>query len=149
MEDGQQTIHTRIGEIIIDPKRIVHFPRGLIGFEKYRDFVLLQVREESPFLLLQSTQDQELGLLLTDPYVFVQDYSIKIGAAEEKVLGTARKEDLAVLVTVSIPEGRPDRTTLNLTGPIVINSRLQVGIQVPQVTPNTPSHFVIKEQQAL
>jgi flagellar assembly factor FliW len=48
---------------------------------------------------------------------------------------------------VSIPQGRPELTTLNLSGPIVINSRLRVGIQVPQTDPAAPTHFRISEKR--
>jgi flagellar assembly factor FliW len=135
-----------MGDLPIDPERIIRFPRGLIGFEGHKEFVLLQIREGSPFLLLQSTADAGVGLLLTDPFSFTE-YTIKIGSAEEKVLGTKEGKELAVLVTVSIPQGRPELTTLNLSGPIVINSRLRVGIQVPQTDPAAPTHFRISEKR--
>ena len=136
-----------MGELPIDPERIIRFPRGLIGFEGHKTFVLLQVREESPFLLLQSTRDAKVGLLLTDPFSFMGQYTITIGSAEEKVLGAKDARELAVLVTVSIPEGKPELTTLNLSGPIVINSRLRVGIQVPQTDPHAPTHFCISTKK--
>jgi flagellar assembly factor FliW len=132
-----------MGELPIDTERVISFPRGLIGFEGHKEFVLLQIREDSPFLLLQSTADPGVGLLLTDPFAFMRDYVIRIGSAEEKVLGTGDVAELAVLVTVSIPEGRPELTTLNLSGPIVINSSRKVGVQVPQTDPEAPTRFSI------
>jgi flagellar assembly factor FliW len=144
-EHGKRVIATRIGDLPIDSERIIRFPRGLIGFEGHKEFVLLQIREDSPFLLLQSTEDPGVGLLLADPFTFMQHYVAKIGSAEEKVLGTGEAAELAVLVTVSIPEGRPELTTLNLSGPIVINSGRRVGIQVPQTDPEAPAHFRIHQ----
>jgi flagellar assembly factor FliW len=146
--EERRLIATRMGDLPIDPERIISFPRGLIGFEGHKEFVLLQIREESPFLLLQSTADAGIGLLLADPFAFMGEYSVTIGSAEEKALGAKEPGELAVLCTVSIPEGRPELTTLNLTGPIVINSRLRVGIQVPQTDPAAPTHFRIGQERA-
>ena len=53
---------TRLGTRRIDPDKIIEFPRGLMGFEDQREFTLLQLREDAPFLVLQSLQDPELGL---------------------------------------------------------------------------------------
>jgi flagellar assembly factor FliW len=146
MEENRKIIiGTRMGDLPIEPERVIRFPRGLIGFEGRKEFVLLQIREDSPFLLLQSTEEAGVGLLLADPFTFMEKYVIKIGSAEEKVLETKEIRDLAVLVTVSIPEGRPELTTLNLSGPIVINSRRRVGIQVPQTDPDAPTHFRISQ----
>ena len=47
------TIQTRLGERSVDQSRVITFPKGLIGFENRRDFALLQIRDDSPFMLLQ------------------------------------------------------------------------------------------------
>ena len=94
---------TRLGTRRIDPDKIIEFPRGLMGFEDQREFTLLQLREDAPFLVLQSLQDPELGLLVGDPYAFLPEYRIKIGDAEQNMLQVKTAGELAVLVTVSIP----------------------------------------------
>ncbi|NCC24289.1 MAG: flagellar assembly protein FliW [Deltaproteobacteria bacterium] len=138
-------ISTRIGRQRVFLDKCLYFPRGLIGFEKARDFVLLQVREGSPFLLLQCTEDPSLGLLVTDPYVFLEDWRIEVGTAEQKVLRVGGLRELAVLVTVTIPEGNPEKTALNLTGPVVINSRLRIGLQIPQTNGKARSNILISD----
>ena len=129
---------TRLGTRRIDPDKIIEFPRGLMGFEDQREFTLLQLREDAPFLVLQSLQDPELGLLVGDPYTFLPEYRIKIGDAEQNMLQVKTAGELAVLVTVSIPPGHPERTALNLTGPILINHEARIGLQVPQADVNPP-----------
>ena len=123
---------TRLGTRRIDPDKIIEFPRGLMGFEDQREFTLLQLREDAPFLVLQSLQDPELGLLVGDPYAFLPEYRIKIGDAEQNMLQVKTAGELAVLVTVSIPPGHPERTALNLTGPILINHEARIGLQGPK-----------------
>lgn len=127
-------IDTRLGRRLIDAGKIVRFPRGLAGFEEERDFILLQIRPEAPLLILQSVSNPQVGLLVADPYSFLDSYPVMVGDAEQKLLEIERMEDAAILVTVSIPAGEPDKATLNLTGPIVINHKARVGLQVPQST---------------
>lgn len=140
-------IDSRIGRQEIDEDRIIYFSRGLIGFEHLRQYVLLQIGENSPMLLLQSTEDPAVGLLVADPYSFASHYKIDIGNAEQLILQAEERDDIAVLVTVSIPMGKPEDTSLNMLGPIVINHVKKVGLQIPQTDTNTPPKFYINRQQ--
>ena len=112
--------------------KVIHFPRGIIGFEDRKDFTLLQIRPDAPFLVLQSMTDSGLGLLVADPYSFMDAYPLRAGDAEQKILQVASLEEVAVLVTVSIPHGKPEEMFLSLTGPILINHAARIGMQVPQ-----------------
>ncbi|MFW5497721.1 MULTISPECIES: flagellar assembly protein FliW [unclassified Maridesulfovibrio] len=140
-KERKKIIRTRIGEREITTEGIIYFSRGLIGFDDKRDFALIQLSENSPFLLLQSLEDPALGLLVADPYSFMDDYEVRLSEAEKRILRVENVRQLAVLVTVTIPPGRPDETTLNLGGPIVINSEAKRGMQVPQVDSKYPTHF--------
>ncbi|TIH19124.1 flagellar assembly protein FliW [Marinifilum sp. JC120] len=140
-KERQKIIRTRIGEREITEEGIIYFSRGLIGFDDKRDFALIQLSEDSPFLLLQSLEDPGLGLLVADPYSFMDDYEVRLNEAEKRILRVENVRQLAVLVTVTIPPGRPTETTLNLGGPIVINSEARRGMQIPQVDSKYPTHF--------
>lgn len=132
MAEKEIEIDTRLGRRKIDPEKIVHFPRGLAGFENERDFTLLQLRPDAPLLILQSVTRPEVGLLVADPYSFLSSYPVLVGEAEQQLLKIAKNEDAAILVTVSIPAGEPEKAMLNLTGPIVINYQARIGLQIPQ-----------------
>ncbi|MTJ94227.1 MAG: flagellar assembly protein FliW [Desulfovibrio sp.] len=126
-------IDTRLGRRCIDADKVIHFPRGLAGFENERDFVLLQIRPEAPLLILQSVSTPVVGLLVADPYSFFdKSYAPQVGDAEKQLLNIESLEQAALLVTVSIPAGAPEKAVLNLTGPIVINYEARMGLQVPQ-----------------
>lgn len=125
-------IHSRVGPLHVEQDRLILFPRGLVGFETLRDFALVRVREDSTFFLLQSCTDPNLGLMVADPYVYLPDYRIKISTAEQELLGLKNIHEAVVLVTVTIPPGKPEEAVLNLVGPLVINTRLRRGMQVPQ-----------------
>lgn len=139
-------IESRLGQRPIRLDKVIRFPRGIIGFEHLRDFTLLQIAEGSALLVMQSMEDPTLGLLVADPYFFMPEYSLSIGDAEQMLLKARSAEDLAVLVTASIPPGKPEETALNLLGPILINHRERLGLQVPQTENTEPARFYIRER---
>ena len=140
-KERKRVVQTRLGEREISPDSVVYFPRGLIGLSDKKEFALIPVGDNVPFYLLQCLSDPGLGLLVTDPYPFVPDYDVRIEAAEKKMLRIQRIKQLAVVVTVTIPKNEPEKITLNLSGPIVINTEARVGMQVPQTDAKRPAHF--------
>ncbi len=143
------TIETKFGQQALDLEKIIYFPQGLMGFENKHSYTLIQVEPESPFLILQCIDDPTLGLLVADPYSFIKTYNIKLNDIEEQILCLTNPKQLAVLVTVSIPPGKPENSTLNLTGPIVINAETKVGLQVPQTDSNTPHQLYLYPQNTI
>ena len=146
MDRNEKIIETRLGRQIVALDKIIHFPRGLMGYEDQHEFTLLQIKPEASFLMLQSMTDPRLGLLVADPYCFLDDYQVRLNEAEQKILNIASREQVAVLVTVSIPRGRPEKTALNLSGPILVNHEAKLGLQVPQMEGLYPPQWFIHEQ---
>jgi flagellar assembly factor FliW len=144
-DDSERIIETRLGRLPVSAERIIQFPRGLIGFEDHREFTLLQIEPSSPFLVLQSLRDARLGLLVADPFSFIPDYEVRVEDAEQRLLKLENPGDLAVLVTVAIPQGMPDQTALNLTGPILVNAQARLGVQSPQTKPKFSGQFLLKD----
>ena len=136
-------IETRIGTQSVSTEKVIDFPRGLLGFEEHHAFTLLQLRDASPFLVLQSMDAPNLGFLVADPYTFIDDYPIIINSADEELLQVNDPSDVAVLVTVTIPHGRPENTALNLSGPILVNRKSRRGVQMPLVDRNIPSQLYL------
>lgn len=136
-------IESRLGRREVQLDKVLLFPRGIIGFEQMRRFTLLQIREGAALLLLQSMEDPALGLLVADPFAFVPDYSLHVGDAEQQLLQAQDASELAVLVTATIPPGKPEQTALNLLGPIVINHQAKLGLQIPQAEGGMPAQFFV------
>lgn len=145
----QRKIDTRLGQFILEEDKSIHFPRGLIGMERFKEFALLQIKPDSPFLLLQSLDDSRLGLLVADPFSFIREFEVRLSSVEENVLQVEDKKDLAIMVTVSIPSGNPESATLNLSGPIVINSKKKLGLQSVQAEPGTRSRVLLSELRSV
>ncbi len=147
MAEQTLKIQTRLGEQEIDADKVLYFPRGIMGFEKHHEFALLRIKEDSPFLMLQSLDSPELGLLVADPYSFTDAYNVHVPDAEQRLLCAKDVHDLTVLVTVSIPHGQPEKTSLNLVGPILLNHEKRLGLQVPQTESDLPPQVYLYEQK--
>ena len=69
---------TRFGVIEIADERVIEFPKGLLGFPGMKRYCLLQPCEDALFFWLQSLDDPGLAFVVTDPSLFVADYSAPI-----------------------------------------------------------------------
>ena len=125
-------IQTKLGVQQISEDKIISFPKGVIGYEDEQSFTLLHIAEDSPFFILQSTKTPDLGFVVADPYLFLDNYSVKLNEAEQGCIQVADSKDVVVFVTVTIPHGRSDLATLNLSGPIFVNYEKRIAVQVPQ-----------------
>jgi flagellar assembly factor FliW len=108
----------------------ITFPAGLPGFPHAHRFELAPWGPAgSPFLLLSSTEDPDVGFVVVAPWVFYPAYEFELdtGTAERLALSTA--EDAVVFAVVTLRE-RPEDSTLNLLGPIVVNRFTHEAAQV-------------------
>lgn len=105
----------------------IHFPRGLIGLENYRDFILTALPDQTLFWLMQSLEDEHFGLVVTNPFSFMSDYEFQIDETQREQVGDYT--DLEIFVTVNVAS-TPEKITANLMGPIVLNPSNGIGVQV-------------------
>jgi flagellar assembly factor FliW len=118
---------TRFGVISIAEDRVITFPKGLLGFPQARRYCLLEPGEDACFFWLQSLDEPGLAFVVTDPVLFVADYSVPIRPEQMSDLGLTRTEDAQVFVIVN----KVDNTlTGNLQGPLVINTLSREGEQM-------------------
>ena len=117
-------IHSKaFGKITISPEQILEFPEGLLGFEDYTKFALIEESEESAFKWLQSLQETGLAFIVIQPELFLDDYKPLIPEDELESIGVESISDLLKLVIVTIPRDNPNAMTANLQGPILINRK--------------------------
>ncbi len=136
-------METRIGNIELDRDKFIHMPKGLIGYDDEKEYTIIEYRQNSPFYIYQSTKTPDFGVLITDPYFFLSEYTVKLSEAEQNILQAESAEDINVFVTVTIPHGKPEDITLNLSGPIFINYKKRLALQVPQDI--TPTKVLLKD----
>lgn len=118
---------TRFGVVDIAEDRVITFPKGLLGFSSYTRFCLLEPGQEACFFWLQSLDEPGLAFVVTDPSLFIQDYSVPIRPEQMVELKLGKLEDAQVFVVVN----KVDQTlTGNLQGPLVINTVSKHGEQM-------------------
>ena len=118
---------TRFGEVEVDAGRLLVFPHGLLGFARYRTFVLLQPDERGVFYWLQCVEDPELAFVVTEPSAWRPDYHVPIRATELAELGL---QDAGGATLFAIVNRRDGAITANLQGPLVINPATRTGLQI-------------------
>lgn len=116
------------GTVQIDESQILTFPQGLFGFEDYHKYALIE-SEFQPFYSLQSLDERELAFILVDPFLIAKDYELDV---DDKTLAEIEVEtpsDVIVFAIVTVPvNGNP--ITANLQGPLVINRKNKLALQV-------------------
>ena len=117
------------GIVEIDESAIIRFEEGIIGFESYHDYVLLDSSDEpSPFRSLQSIEDSSLAFMLLDPFTVRPDYEVEISEDAAALLSIADNEDIAIFAIVVVPDNIK-MMSINLKAPIIINARVNKGAQ--------------------
>ena len=115
------------GLIDVNEGQRITFPQGLLGFEKLRDYVLLDA-ERQPFYWLQSLDVEQVAFILINPFLFRPDYEMNIDNEELLPIGiTDPGKALIFSIVTILADGSP--MTANLQGPLVINRDNRRGIQ--------------------
>jgi flagellar assembly factor FliW len=118
---------SRFGAVEVDADRMLRFPRGILGFPKHQNYVLIQPEYDSSFYWLQSVEVPDLAFVVTDPLLFVPDYTVPIREETRLELAIQEISDAQVLVIVNKVG---DMLTANLQGPLVIHATSRQGVQV-------------------
>jgi len=117
---------TRFGVIEIAEDRVITIPKGLLGFPERTRFCLLEPGQDACFFWLQSLDDPALAFVVTDPALFVGEYSVPIRQEQMSELGLESLEDAQVFVIVNKVG---EELTGNLQGPLIINTVSRLGEQ--------------------
>ncbi len=108
----------------------VTFQRGLPGLGSSRQFTLHVIAGNPLFYYLQSIEEEDIGLILVDPFPCFPGYSLELSEQDKRELGLEedREEDVLVFTTVTLRD--ENKMTTNLAAPVVMNSRSRLAKQV-------------------
>lgn len=118
---------TRFGILDIAEDRVIEFPKGLLGFSQFTRYCLLEPGDDACFFWLQSLDEPSLAFVVTDPSLFVPEFSVPVRAEQMIELKLNKLEDAQVFVIVNKVE---QVLTGNLQGPLVINTVTRAGEQM-------------------
>lgn len=134
------------GQIEVNDRQILVFPQGIIGFEQFKNYALLDAAQQ-PFYWLQSLEVMEIAFVLLNPLVFRPDYSPDVSEEDFEDIELESSEDLLVFSIVTIPENQT-RMTANLQGPVLINRKKGMGRQSISMNPKWRVKHVIMDELA-
>ncbi len=126
-----QMLTRAFGEIEIDESKVISFPGGIIGFPDLQNFVLLYDEEQGSNTVkwLQSVEEPGFAMPVLNPLLVKEDYNPAVDDELLRPLGEMKDDDMVVLVTMTVPH-EIEKMTVNLRGPIIINSAACKGCQI-------------------
>ena len=116
------------GVVQVQDDKILIFEEGLFGFEDYKKFALID-SEYEPFIWLQSIENQNLAILIIDPFLVCSSYEADIDDSSLAKIGVTRPEDVVIMTIVTVPQDG-SAITANFQGPLVINKQNKKCLQV-------------------
>lgn len=134
------------GEIEIDESKIITFKEGIPGFENLKRYIVLYNGvETSPFRWLQCVDDGQLAFAVINPFMILGNYDIEIPEETVESLNIESITDVMVLAIVVVPED-PNKMTMNLKAPVIINTKNNSGMQVVLDTDMySVRHYIVEE----
>jgi flagellar assembly factor FliW len=118
---------TRFGVLDIPEDRVIEFPKGLLGFSQYTRYCLLEPGDDACFFWLQCLEEPSLAFVVTDPSLFVPEFSVPVRPEQMVELKLNRLEEAQVFVIVNKVD---QMLTGNLQGPLVVNTLTRTGEQL-------------------
>ena len=119
----------RLGDIEVSEDKLITMERPVLGFEKYKQYCLIEIDEFKPFLWLQSVDEATISFLVVNPRLFMTDYKIEINSKEIAELKIDDVNSVETYVVVTLAENYED-ITANMQGPILINTENNRGKQL-------------------
>lgn len=113
-----KTLH--FGEIEVESDKVFGFPDGLLGFENYNSFVLINHDDTAPLRWLISIDDPNIGFPLINPWMVDLEYNPG---------RNINLESEAVFVVITL--GNKERVmTANMKAPLVLEVNTREGRQI-------------------
>ena len=118
----------KFGTIEIAENAVIHFPRGLIGFENCHRFALIKNEDFDPFCWLVSLDDEELSLPILNPNLVNPnfDFTLSKNLTDHRFM----KNGFSDIFCVVNIDGELGRFTINLKSPIFVNLDERMGRQL-------------------
>lgn len=107
---------------------VLETPNGMIGFETIKQYAI-EVLEGNIVYRLEGMPDNHPVFYLMNPYLMLPHYTLSLRDEEYALLGSPIFDDIIVFSILTLQEKMSD-TTCNLLGPLVINNKIGVMLQI-------------------
>lgn len=122
-------LETSFGTLEYEEPSVIHIPEGMLGFAKFKRYILVENEDIQPFKWLQSLDLPQVAFPVVDPRLLIHDYVCTVTPEDLRSLEIEMESDLVTFAVSIIPED-PARTTINLKAPVLVNHRKMIGKQV-------------------
>ncbi|KAA3615501.1 MAG: flagellar assembly protein FliW [Calditrichaeota bacterium] len=121
--------HKRLGEITYRDEDIITLPQGLLGFEKRKNYVVIDREDYYPFVWMINTDDPNTSFVMVNPLLFHQEYNPNVTKRDLNEIEIDNPQSLLMYVIITL---KPDasQSTANLRAPILINIAKKLGKQL-------------------
>ncbi|MCY8915682.1 flagellar assembly protein FliW [Bacillus atrophaeus] len=117
------------GQTNVKEEQMIVFESGLPGFSEEKQFVILPLSEDSPFVVLQSVVTENLAFIVVSPFVFFKGYEFDLSESAAELLEIENIEDVEVMTILTMEEPF-EKSTANLLAPIIVNRKNMLAKQV-------------------
>lgn len=108
------------GTMVYEADEIITFEKGIQGFQNLKKFFIKEIGEDSPFSILQSIEDKEIGFILISPFLVYENYEINLSEEITNNLKISSSNEVLLYSIVTLSSNTKE-ITANLKAPIVIN----------------------------
>ncbi len=125
----------RFGTIEVPQSNVITMRKPILGFEQLSMYCIVAQDEFHPFMWLQSIEDPHVAFIIVNPVVFFPDYRVEVHSKEVADLQIVSVERVETYVIVTVPH-KYENMSVNLQGPLLINTENNLGKQVVLVNSN-------------
>ncbi|MCB0268712.1 MAG: flagellar assembly protein FliW [Calditrichia bacterium] len=126
----------QFGEIEFSEDMLIHFPKGMIGFERCRRFLIVNDEDYEPFRWLIAVDEEEIGFPVLNPFLVTKNFDKELPhRLVKRLLNKEQTLDLFCVVTLN---GEGGKVTINLKSPIVIDYDEKRGEQMILASDDVP-----------
>lgn len=117
------------GTFTYKEEEIITFNKGIKGLEYLKKFIIADIKENPVFKILQSIEDEAVGLVIISPFEVKNNYEIDLKDDVTESLNISSSQEVILYNTVTL-NSDVNKITVNLKAPIVINNNKKLGEQV-------------------
>ena len=132
------------GEVKIKKEEIIRFTAPILGFDGYKQYILIENRSVFPTFWLQSVDNLKLAFPVVSPFFIDENYSIRLNACDFEDIKLKEFNDVIILTLLVVPQDISSIRT-NLRAPIIYNSIEKLAKQVVLQEEKYPIHFYIMD----
>jgi flagellar assembly factor FliW len=107
---------------------VIQMNDGLVGLPDLKRWVLMEMDPPMPLKWLQSLDNPEFRIPVTEPEYFSRDYGFDLADKYVDLLDNPTAEDLLVMIVTTVHPGG-EKITGNMAAPIILHTDKHLGVQ--------------------